>query len=69
VFFNSYIFRNADSLENTAWLGLVKAMKKRDAIKDPYEAARKYLPPNSSIRCPFDRVEDGKPEKKRRKLE
>jgi hypothetical protein len=44
-------------------------MKKRDAIKDPYEAARKYLPPNSSINCPFDRVEDGKPEKKRRKLE
>jgi hypothetical protein len=62
VFLNSYIFSNPDSLENTAWLSLIKAMKKRDTVKDAYEAARKYLPPNSSINCPFDRLNEDKDE-------
>jgi hypothetical protein len=29
-------------------------MKKRDTIEDPYEAARKFLPSNSTINCPFE---------------
>jgi hypothetical protein len=37
-----------------AWLSLIKAMKKRKTVEDPYEAAKKYLPPNSSINCPFE---------------
>jgi hypothetical protein len=40
-----------------AWINLVKAMKKRKTIKDPYKAARKYLPSNSDINCPFDKLE------------
>jgi hypothetical protein len=36
-----------------AWITLVKLMKKIDTVKDPYEAARRYLPYNSDIRCPF----------------
>jgi hypothetical protein len=51
-----------------AWLSLVKAMKKRETVDDPYEAARKYLPPNSSIQCPFDDADKDEPENKRRKL-
>jgi hypothetical protein len=48
------MFRKPESLEEIAWLSLVKAMKKRDTIEDPYEAARKYLPPNSDINCVFE---------------
>lgn len=48
------LFRNPESLESIAWLSFVKTMKKRDTVEDPYEAARKYLPPNSTISCPFD---------------
>jgi hypothetical protein len=48
-----------------AWISLVKATRKRKTIKDPYEVARKYLPPNSTINCPFDRVEENEPKKKR----
>jgi hypothetical protein len=55
IYYNLLIFSNPDSLENTAWLSLVKAMKQRKEIKNPYEAARKYLPPNSSINCPFEK--------------
>jgi hypothetical protein len=36
-----------------AWFVLIKKMKKRKDLKDPYEAARRYLPYNSLIRCPF----------------
>jgi hypothetical protein len=43
-------------------------MKKREEIKDPYEAARKYLPSSSSISCPFENVDVDEPKKKRRKL-
>jgi hypothetical protein len=50
-------------------LSLVKAIKKRDKTKDPYEAARKYLPSNSSINCPFDESEEDEPQKKRIKFE
>jgi hypothetical protein len=58
-------------LENTAWLSLVNAMKKRETVFDSYEAARKYLPPNSAINCPFDKPDkdEDEPEKKRSKLE
>jgi hypothetical protein len=72
VFFTLYFFRKPDSLENTAWLNLVKVMKKSETIKDSYEAARQYLPPNSSINCPFDlsdEEEKDEPDKKRHKLE
>jgi hypothetical protein len=31
-------------------------MKKREKIKNPYETAQKYLPPNSSINCPFEKL-------------
>jgi hypothetical protein len=58
------LFRKPDLLENTAWLSLVKAMKKREKIKDPYKAARNYLPPNSAINCPFDRLGEDEPEEK-----
>jgi hypothetical protein len=51
-----------------AWLSLVKVMKKRETVKDPYEVARKYLPSSSSINCPFDRPDSDKPEEKRSKL-
>jgi hypothetical protein len=51
-----------------AWLSLIKNMKKRDTVKDAYEAVRKYLPPNSSINCPFDGPDEKEPEKKRSKL-
>jgi hypothetical protein len=46
-------------------------MKKHKKIEDPYEAARKYLPPNSTINCPFGQLDEDKdePEKKRSKLE
>jgi hypothetical protein len=47
---------------------LVKAMKKRETIKDPYEAARKCLPPNSAINSPFDNTDKDEPKNKRRKL-
>jgi hypothetical protein len=40
-----------------AWLRLIKAMKKRDGIKDPYEAAKRFLPPSSDINCQFDAAE------------
>jgi hypothetical protein len=43
-------------------------MKKNEQIKNPYEAARKYLPPNSSICCSFDGTDQAEPEKKRSKL-
>jgi hypothetical protein len=36
-------------------------MKRIAKLKDPYEAARRYLPYNSDIRCPF--VEPEKDEK------
>jgi hypothetical protein len=48
-------FRNPELLENVAWLSLVKEMKKLKTVKDPYEVARKYLPCNSAINCPFER--------------
>jgi hypothetical protein len=50
------------------WFNLVKSMKKRKKFKDPYKAARKYLPPNSTINCPFERPDEKKPKKKRKKL-
>jgi hypothetical protein len=49
----SDFFSKPDLLQNMAWFTLVKAMKKREDLKDPYEAARRYLPYNSMIRCPF----------------
>jgi hypothetical protein len=52
-----------------SWLNLVKVMKKSDEVKDPYEAARKYLPPNSDINCLFDGSDEDEPENKRSKLE
>jgi hypothetical protein len=54
-----------------AWLILVKAMKKCENVEDPYEAARRYLPYNSLIRCPFvepKKDEKSKPVEKRLKL-
>jgi hypothetical protein len=51
-----------------AWLSLIKAMKKYDTIKDPYKAARKYLPSSSTINCPFDGSDKDEPKKKRKKL-
>jgi hypothetical protein len=63
------LFRKPDLLENTAWLSLVKTMKKRRTVEDPYEAAQKYLPPNSSINCPFETSDEDGPEEKRRKFE
>jgi hypothetical protein len=47
-------------------------MKKVNHPKGPYEAARKYLPYNSQIRCPFvkpDKNEEKGPAKKRVKRE
>jgi hypothetical protein len=67
--FNFSAFRKPESLENTTWFSLVKAMKTRDGVKDPYEVARKYLPPNSVINCPFGDADKNEPEKKRSKLE
>jgi hypothetical protein len=55
-----------------AWLTLVKMMKKRETLKGPYESARRYLPYNSWIRCPFVKPEPdekAKPAEKRMKLE
>jgi hypothetical protein len=36
-----------------AWIVLVKTMQKRQTLKGAYESARRYLPYNSYIRCPF----------------
>jgi hypothetical protein len=52
-----------------SWFSFIKAMKKDEIVDDPYETARKYLPPNSSINCPFDRLDECEPKKKRSKLE
>jgi hypothetical protein len=41
-------------------------MEKRVTLMDPYEAARRYLPYNSMIRCPFVKPDVNE---KRRKLE
>jgi hypothetical protein len=64
---NFYYFSKPDRLQNIAWLVLVKFMKKHKTLKDPYEAARRYLPYNSAIRCPFVKPEkdekSGPPEK------
>jgi hypothetical protein len=62
-------FRNPELLENITWLSLVKTMKTRKTVKDPYEAARKYLPPNSTINCPFDKADEEESKKKRTRLE
>jgi hypothetical protein len=54
-----------------AWMALIKVMKKRKTLKDPYEAARRYLPYNSQIRCPFvkpDPNEKAMPKQKHIKL-
>jgi hypothetical protein len=40
-----------------AWMVLVKYMKRIDHPKVAYEAARKYLPYNADIRCPFVKPE------------
>jgi hypothetical protein len=50
------------------WLSLVKVMKKRETTENPYEAARKYLLPNSTITCPFENADEDEPENKRKKL-
>jgi hypothetical protein len=47
-------------------------MKKRDTVKGPYESARRFLPYNSFIRCPFVKPEPDekeRPAKKRAKLQ
>jgi hypothetical protein len=56
-----------------AWHALVKAMekKKRDTSMGPHEAARRYLPYNLQIRCPFVEIkadEKSKPAEKCLKL-
>jgi hypothetical protein len=40
-----------------AWLVLIKFMQKHKTLKGPYETARRYLPYNSAIRCPFAKPE------------
>jgi hypothetical protein len=54
IYSNFSVFGTPDSLENTAWLSLVKNMKKHETVEHPYETARKYLPFDSTINCPFD---------------
>jgi hypothetical protein len=40
-----------------AWFVLIKKMQKRETLKGAYESARRYLPYNSFIRCPFVKPE------------
>jgi hypothetical protein len=55
-----------------AWKVLIDYMKRIDRPKDAYEAARKYLPYNSKICCPFVKPEPDEktgPREKRVKLD
>jgi hypothetical protein len=56
-YFNIFNFRKPDLLQNLAWFVLVNYMKRINHPKGAYEAARRFLPYNSKIRCPFAKPE------------
>jgi hypothetical protein len=66
---NCRSFSKPDRLQNIAWFTLIEYMKKIEHPKGPYEAARKYLPYNSQIRCPFVKPEKDEKTAKRVKYE
>jgi hypothetical protein len=53
IFFNFNAFSKPDLLQNLAWFVLVGYMKRIQHPKGAFEAARRFLPYNSKIRCPF----------------
>jgi hypothetical protein len=61
VIFGIFLYFNAfskpDRLQNLAWFVLVGYMKRINHPKGAFEAARRFLPYNSAIRCPFAQPE------------